>query len=100
MKASTVALRDQIMTALQNAEAPLSTDQVAGAIGRTAPHKPEGFDAGQEVYKNLRALERQGKCRRIWRAYDIRVFWAGMAPTSSELLDEFAAMTREVDDGS
>jgi hypothetical protein len=96
MKAATVALRDQIMTALGAADKPLSTDQVAGAVGRTHPSRPEGFDAGQVVYKNLRALERQGKCRRVYHEYDVRVFWTPVAQVSTEM-NELAAMLKEYD---
>jgi hypothetical protein len=88
MKAETVALRDQIIAVLRDAEVPLSTDQVAGKVGRTHPSRPDGFDAGQVVYRNLRALEHQGRCERIVRdPYDRRVFWVITVHSVLETVD-------------
>lgn len=118
MNSNTTQIREQLIAAMQLAEVPLSTDDLANAAPpitfltpcRTWYHdnlRPEhpsvlvnecqGDDHlitrrrfGPEVYHHLRALERAGLCRRLKFDGQRRVLWqyTGQPPEALTLLEE------------
>lgn len=72
-----VALTDQVMAALTDATSPLSTNQVAQAVGRN-PWDPKPWRA-------LDWLERNGRVDRIQQSYGRDVFWQRTPATEDDL---------------
>lgn len=114
MKAATVALRDQLAMALRGGHTPsaaMSTNEVAGLMpplvytlgcpswcGRPSyliedvhldatTHRVTRRQIGTDIYRHLRAMERQGLCTRVWLDDDRRVFWFWTGPPA-EFVDE------------